>query len=71
MIQRAVTELNIDLSQSWLIGDTTTDVKTARNAGLRSILLRTGTGGRDGKFDVTPDRVCNDLSEAARQLGAG
>jgi histidinol-phosphate phosphatase family protein len=64
LIERAARELNIDLAQSWLIGDTTTDVQTARNAGLRSILVQTGAGGRDGKFPVKPDRVARDLAEA-------
>jgi len=64
MIQRAVGELNIDLAQSWLIGDTTTDLQTARNAGLRSILVRTGHGGKDGKHPVQADRVAGDLTEA-------
>ena len=64
MIQKAVAELNIDLSQSWLIGDTTTDMQTAKNAGVKSILVRTGSAGRDGKFDAAPDFVCNDLRQA-------
>lgn len=64
MIQKAVAELNIDLKQSWLVGDTTTDLQTAKNAGLKSILVRTGSAGRDGKFDATPDFVCNDLRQA-------
>jgi len=64
MIQKAVTQLNIDLKQSWLIGDTTTDVQTAKNAGLRSILVRTGWGGKDDKFFSTPDFVADTLAEA-------
>jgi D,D-heptose 1,7-bisphosphate phosphatase len=68
MIQKAAVELNIDLKQSWLIGDTTTDLQTAKNAGLKSILVRTGASGRDGKFDVSPDFVCNDLRQAVRKI---
>lgn len=64
MVRRAAAELNIDLSQSWLIGDTTTDIQTARNAGVRSILLRTGYGGRDGRHAVQPDYTFNSLLEA-------
>jgi D,D-heptose 1,7-bisphosphate phosphatase len=64
MIQKAVAELNIDLSQSWLVGDTTTDLQTAKNAGLKSILVRTGSAGGDGKFDAAPNFVCNDLRQA-------
>lgn len=68
MIRRAVEELNVDLAQSWLIGDTTTDLQTARNAGLRSILLKTGYGGADARHDVTPDLVAPDLLAAVRRL---
>lgn len=64
MIQRAAADLHIDLAQSWLIGDTTTDLQTARNAGLRSILVRTGAAGRDGKYVVSPDLTCDTLEEA-------
>jgi histidinol-phosphate phosphatase family protein len=64
MIQKAVADLNIDLAQSWLVGDTTTDLQTAKNAGLKSILVRTGAGGRDGKFAAAPDFMFDTLAEA-------
>ncbi len=66
MIRRAVAELNIDLAQSWLIGDTTTDLQTAKNAGLRAILVRTGAGGKNGKYDVRPDQLFAALGEAVK-----
>lgn len=68
MIQQAVADLNIDLSQSWLVGDTTTDMQTAKNAGVRSILVRTGAGGGDGKYNASPDLICNDLREAVEKI---
>jgi histidinol phosphatase-like enzyme len=64
MIQKAVADLNIDLKQSWLIGDTTTDLQTAKNAGLKSILVKTGHAGKDGKFSAPPDFVFDTLAEA-------
>jgi len=64
MIRSAVADLNIDLKQSWFIGDTTTDVQTARNAGVKSILVRTGSAGKDGKHDAQPDFTFNTLNEA-------
>ena len=64
MIERAAADLNIDLKESWLIGDTTTDIQTAKNAGLRSILVRTGSAGKDGKHHATPDYVFDTLTEA-------
>lgn len=68
MIERAARELNLDLSRSWLVGDTTTDVQTARNAGLRSVLVRTGHGGKDGRHAVSPDFLCADLPEAVEKV---
>ncbi len=47
-----------------MIGDTTSDLLAARAMGVRSILVRTGAGGRDGKYDVRPDFVADDLAAA-------
>jgi histidinol-phosphate phosphatase family protein len=68
MIQQAAADLNLDLSASWLIGDTTTDLQTAKNAGLRSILVQTGYGGKDGRHAVTADAVAADLRQAVAVL---
>jgi len=48
----------------WPVGDTTADLQTARHAGLRSILVRTGAAGRDGKYAVASDLTCDTLQEA-------
>ena len=66
MIEQAVDDLSIDLPSSWMIGDTTTDLQTARNAGIRSVLVRTGYGGRDGRWRIRPDYEFFDLAEAAK-----
>ena len=68
MILQAQRELNVDLANSWLIGDTTTDVQTARNAGLRSILVRTGYRGSDGKHPAVPDLTFDSLLQAVRHV---
>ena len=68
MIQRAAADLNLDLAQCWLVGDTTTDLQTAKNAGLRSVLVRTGAGGADGKFAVTPAFAADNLPAAVRHI---
>ncbi len=64
MFLQAQEDLHIDLSQSWMIGDRTTDIMAAKNAGVRSVLVRTGEAGRDGKCTVEPDYCLADLSEA-------
>ena len=68
MIQKAVAELNIDLKQSWLVGDKTTYLQTARNAGVKSILLRTGHAGRDAKYRVQPDFAAENLLDAVNLI---
>jgi histidinol-phosphate phosphatase family protein len=64
LIERAVADWEIDLGRSWYIGDTTTDLRTARNAGVRSILVRTGHQGADGKYPERPDYEFFTLNEA-------
>ena len=39
LLLQAARELNIDLSQSWMIGDGLTDVKAGKSAGCKTILL--------------------------------
>lgn len=64
MLEQAQQDLNIDLSRSWLIGDQTSDILCARRAGVRSILVRTGFAGTDGKYAVVPDDVAEDIYAA-------
>ena len=40
LIIQAVTDFKIDLSQSYMIGDSKTDLQAARNAGCKGILLK-------------------------------
>jgi histidinol-phosphate phosphatase family protein len=68
MIHAGMKELNIDPAQSWLVGDTTVDMETARRAGLRGILVQTGQAGRDGKFDLKPGHVAPNILEAVRHI---
>lgn len=68
LIDLARVELNLDLSRSWFIGDTTTDICTARRAGIRSILVQTGHGGRDAKYPDVPDYIAADLDAAVQRI---
>ncbi|MBI3564333.1 MAG: HAD family hydrolase [Elusimicrobia bacterium] len=68
MLKAAKKRFGLDLKASYLVGDTTTDVKTAHNAGCVSILVKTGHGGRDRKHDARPDKTCRDLPAAARWI---
>jgi len=68
MLKKAQKRFGLDLKTSYFVGDTTTDVQTARNAGCVAVLVRTGKGGRDGKYTVQADRTCRDLAAAARWI---
>jgi histidinol-phosphate phosphatase family protein len=64
LIENAVKDLHLDLQRSWFIGDSTTDMAAARQAGVRSILVKTGIAGGDGKWPCLPDYECRDLVDA-------
>jgi len=49
LVDDAVSELNIDTSATWLIGDSSTDVACALEAGLIPALVSTGHAGMDGR----------------------
>ena len=68
LIQKAVKKYNISIKDSYFIGDTTRDILTAKNVGLKSILVKTGYGGKDKKFNVKPDYIVNNLYEAANLI---
>jgi histidinol-phosphate phosphatase family protein len=68
MILQAARDLNLNLADCWLIGDSTTDIQTARNAGVKSILVRTGHAGRDGKFSAAPDFAAENVLDAVRLI---
>jgi D-glycero-D-manno-heptose 1,7-bisphosphate phosphatase len=66
MILCAAKELGIDLSRSVMIGDTTQDVLAGSRAGVHTILVRTGHGGRDPwQYECSPDWTVGNLLEAA------
>jgi len=71
LIQQAVKEFHIDLSQSCIIGDTTVDIKTGKNAGIRTILLKTGEAGKDGRYEVKPDYIACNLLDAVEWFIGG
>jgi D,D-heptose 1,7-bisphosphate phosphatase len=64
MIERAASDFSIRTEDSWMIGDTTVDLQTAQNAEIRSILVRTGYAGRDGRWPARPDFEFADIRGA-------
>lgn len=71
MILEAKKKYHIDLSSSYIVGDTTIDIMTGKNAGLRTVLVKTGLCGKDGKFNVKSDFVVKDLLEGVKMILEG
>jgi histidinol-phosphate phosphatase domain len=70
MVMKAVEKYNIDLSQSYMVGDSTMDLETARNAGVKSVLVNTGFAGNDGKYSRKCDIEAKDLLDAVEKIKA-
>ena len=68
MIEEAVKKYNIDLSKSYMVGDSTMDLETARNAGIKSVLVNTGFAGNDGKYDRSCDIEAKNLFDAVEKI---
>ena len=67
LLKKAETDLNADISHSWFVGDTSMDVQTGLNAGMHTVMLRSGDMRKE-KYDVTPDIMANDLLEAVHRI---
>ena len=63
MVVRAANEHNIDVTRSYFIGDKRSDIECGRNAGAKTILVRTGYGKETDRGIA--DFVAENLTEAA------
>ena len=68
MLRRAAEEFDVDLAQSFVVGDRMIDVQTGNNAGATSILVLTGYGKEElalcRQNNVPITYVANDLLDA-------
>ena len=69
MILKAANELDIDLEQSWMIGDILDDIEAGRRSGLTTILIN---NGNETEWVLSPFRephfIVDNLEEAARTI---
>ena len=68
MIEKARDKYNIDLNNSYMIGDSTIDIQLAINANMHSILVHTGEGGKDGRYPVFPEEEALNLEGAVDKI---
>jgi len=69
MVDRALAELQVDLSRAYVVGDSARDVELAKQVGARAVLVMTGPSGVEALADLTardlsPDHVAPDLRHA-------
>lgn len=78
MLLQAARELDIDLAQSFMVGDRITDVIAGHRAGCQTVLVQTGRHV-DAPIEtsepldrtIIPDLICPNLAEASAWIIAG
>jgi D-glycero-D-manno-heptose 1,7-bisphosphate phosphatase len=69
MIESACADFEIDLKNSWMIGDKKLDVETGFNAGISTAMVMTGYGNGDfPMLERSPDVVGDTLLDAVRKI---
>lgn len=73
MIERACNELNIDPTQSYMVGDRIMDVEFGHKIGAKGILVLTGYGKGEltycnGQWRREPDFIAEDLYAAVQWI---
>jgi D-glycero-D-manno-heptose 1,7-bisphosphate phosphatase len=64
MVWEAQRDHNLDLARSYFVGDKAIDIECGRNAGVQTILVRTGYGANEAH--AHPDWIAEDFAAAAR-----
>lgn len=75
LISRAAQDFDIDLGESWMVGDRYSDIELARNAGLKSAFVLSGYGRGEWEHHRTgwtekSDLVVENLLEAVHLIVA-
>ena len=73
LIRRASEEFDIDLAESWMVGDRYGDIELARNAGVSSAFVMSGYGRGEWEHQRQnwahqPDLTANHLLEAVKLI---
>ncbi len=65
LIDKAQKKFDLDLTSSFMIGDKATDIECGRQAGIKTIMVKTGYGEVD---KAKPDHVADNLAGAVEWL---
>jgi D-glycero-D-manno-heptose 1,7-bisphosphate phosphatase len=65
MVLEAARDHDLDLKRSFFVGDKAIDIDCGRNAGVRTVLVRTGYGNSE---KCAPDWTAENLADAAEMI---
>ena len=73
LIRRAAEEFDIDLVNSWMVGDRYSDIELAHNAGVNSAFVMSGYGRGEWEYqrqawNYQPDLTASHLLEAVKRI---
>lgn len=73
LVQKAAKHFDIDMQNSYMVGDRYTDIEMARRCGLPSVLVKTGYGLGDLEYvipkrDLKPSFIASDLQDAVEWI---
>jgi D,D-heptose 1,7-bisphosphate phosphatase len=66
LVYKAMADYNIDLEESWMIGDQLSDIELGKNCNMKTILVKTGPDTGNGTTE--PDVVADNLMVAVRHI---
>ena len=66
MLIQAAEKWDIDLGNSYMIGDTPKDVEAGKKAGAKGVLVKTGYGQEAVLEGIGPDHVAENVLDAVR-----
>ena len=64
MFKEAIADFNIDVTNSFLVGDKSSDILAGSRIGLRTVLLPGVRAASDIQYEVQPDFIADDLMGA-------
>lgn len=74
MLRQAAADYNIDLTQSYMIGDSPVDIEAGKNAGCRTVLVLTGKGKESleilNERNIQPDIITENILTAIEIISA-
>jgi len=66
LFKEAAKKFKINLKKSIMIGDMTQDILAGKKAGMKTILVKSGYGGKDGKYAIKPDYYTRNTASALK-----